>query len=189
MHLFESLFKKILIIIVVLCLLSLAVYFLLLKDIQKQNEISFDLIEKLNMQTRRDAELRFIGDNLSSTQTERYKINSYFISAEESGIVDFIEMVESLGNHSGISLEVNSILLKENSSKSNPPDLIEDMKLGLKIGGDWSNIIYFLEMLDLAPYKISFDKVYIEKNDDKIKKDKLDENWIGIINLSVLKFK
>ena len=168
--------KKIFVVVLILNVVAISSYAYLFFDIKSKNEATSVLENVLNGQVSREAELRLVGDSLKETEKERALLNSYFVQKGKGGVADFVEVVEGLAGLSGVSLDVNSILLKKKEELS----VVEKMNLGLEAKGSWSEIIYFLGLLETLPYKISFNRVYVEK----IKDSSL---WSGVFNIGVSK--
>ncbi|MBU1557643.1 hypothetical protein KKC45_01650 [Patescibacteria group bacterium] len=167
--------KKILGVIVILNVVALASYFYLFSDIKSKNEATSVLENILDGQIGRESELKLVGSNLKRTEKERAVIDSYFVQKGKSEVAGFVEVLESLAELAGVSLKVNSILLK----KEDASDIVEEMKLELEISSYWEEANYFLGLLELLPYKITFNKAYIEKSKDS--------QWKSVFNIKVLK--
>ena len=168
--------KKILGVIVVLNVVVLTAYFYLFSTIKSKNESTSVLENVLGSQISRESELKLVGTSLRETEKERALINSYFVQEGKGEVAGFVEFVESIAKSAGVSLSVSSILLKKQEDFS----ITEKMNLGLEVEGSWTDTIYFLELLELLPYKVSFDRSYIEKIEDS-------SLWGSTFNISVLK--
>lgn len=177
--------KKILIIILFLNFVILAVYFLLFFSIKNKNEKTSILLNEIKTQTIKEAEFKLIENNLKETEIDRKKINSYFIQEGEEGVVLFVEYIENMGKISGVNLDVKSISFKEfdsNKINSESQNIFENMKVSLVVEGEWSDVIYFLKLLESSLYSMSFDKVYLEK--EEVENSFL---WKGTFNLNIIK--
>lgn len=177
--------KKILIIILLLNFVILVVYLLLFLSIKNKNEETSVLLNEIKTQTNKGTEFKLVEDDLEATEMDRKKINLYFVQGGEGGIVLFVEDVENMGKLSGVDLDIKSIAFKEfdlNNNNSENSNIFENMKVNLAIEGEWSDILYFLKLLESSPYCISFDKVYLEK-----KEEKNPLLWGGSFNLNIIK--
>ncbi len=168
--------KKIFIIMLILNILAVFSYFYLFSNIKNRSEATSVLENVLGGQASREAELKLAGISLKKTVEERALIDSYFVQEGKVGIANFVEGVENIAELAGVSLSVNSILLKKEEDLS----VVENMNLGLRVEGSWSEITYFLGFLESLPYKISFSRVYIEKDEES-------SLWNGVFDISVLK--
>lgn len=172
--------KKIFFIVFLINTIALIGYVFLFDKVRGKNEEVYILSEDLNNKMIEESELKLISDNLKETITEREKINSYFVQQGKGGVAKFVEDIENISDLAGVSLKVNSIILKQEEDEKE--DIIEGMKLSLITKGDWNELILFLEFLSSSPYNIFIDKVYFEKI--------IDENsrqWEGLFNLTVFK--
>ncbi len=177
--------KKILIIIFVLNIMALSVYIFSFINIKNNNENHYTLKRELNSQIEEEKELKIVDSNLDGTEEERKKINSFFVGDDKSSVVKFMEDIEDLGDFVNVSLKTKSISLKEIEREKNSTSVLTDMKLNLNTEGEWSDTVYFIELLRLMPYKISFSNIYLEKkNEDSDGKGGF---WSGSFNINVLK--
>lgn len=175
---FKITIKKILFIILALIFLAISTYIYLFFKIKVKNEETFLLKKELEDQGNKSNKLEIVSSNLKNTRKERDKINTYFVKGNSSGVVDFIEEIESLVKKNDLSIKVNSIFVKE---KSQSIGVVEDMKLTLKVEGKVSNIFYFIKLLETIPWGVSFERINLEKNEDH------PNQWVGVFNLNVLK--
>ncbi len=193
--------KKILATVIILNIIVLFVWGFFFSIIKDKNKMTSDLTSELNKQVQQESELKLISNRLNETKEERKKVDSYFIQGNKEGVAKFIDVFDKLGKYSGVSVKVTSIVLKDSDSssknkkskskKSVGSGLIETMKLNLKTEGRWSNTVYFIELLSKIPYKITLEKVALEKENvknAKISKEK-SLNWRGSLNISILKLK
>jgi len=168
--------KKILIIFLILNTIVLSAYFYLFSVIKSKNEAVSILENVLGGQVSREGELKLIGSSLGKTEEERVLIDSFFVKEGKSGVADFVEVVEEIANLSHVSLVIKSILIKKQENLS----VVENINLGLGVKGSWSESVYFLKLLELIPYKVSFESVYFEKNKENLM-------WNVNLNIKVLK--
>jgi len=111
------------------------------------------------------------------TETERVKIDALFVS--EDDIVGFIEKIESLGRHAGVSLELKSV----DDSKT------EDNVLSLRFttNGNWESTFYFLALVESLPERIEVDGVNL-RNTSRTEGGKTTPSWFGDFSISLLSF-
>jgi len=169
--------KKILATVIILNIIVLFVWGFFFSIIKDKNKMTSDLTSELNKQVQQESELKLISNRLNETKEERKKVDSYFIQGNKEGVAKFIDVFDKLGKYSGVSVKVTSIVLKDSDSssknkkskskKSVGSGLIETMKLNLKTEGRWSNTVYFIELLSKIPYKITLEKVALEKENVK----------------------
>jgi hypothetical protein len=87
-----------------------------------------------------------------SSKESRAKVLSFFV--QEDKIVDFIEMVEGIGNSSKTKLEISSIT---NDDKS--------LKAKIKVEGGWVNVMTAFSLIENLPVSISIGNVSIRNTD------------------------
>ena len=168
--------KKILGTVIILNVVALTAYFYVFSFIKSKNESTSVSENVLSSQISRESELKLVGASLKRTEKERALIESYFVQEGKGEIADFVEVVESMSRLAGVSMSVSSILLK-NQEEDN---VVEELNLGLEVKGSWAKTVYFLEFLEALPYKLSFNRFYIEKIEDS-------SLWESTFNISVLK--
>lgn len=136
---------------------GLGYYFLLnqIYKIEGETEILKQEIQSFEAQNN---ELEGLQKNLKTTFEERDKILSVFIP--EEGIVDFLELIEGIANGENVSIETNSVSKKDSGSLSDANK--EIVSLDLSVEGKWDNVIKFLSLLEVIPFKSSIEKAVIE---------------------------
>ncbi|OGD68086.1 hypothetical protein A3E89_00785 [Candidatus Campbellbacteria bacterium RIFCSPHIGHO2_12_FULL_35_10] len=177
----ESLIKTLIALIILnLILFSVCAFFFFL--IKSTNEKAFALEGEFSKISKQDMELKFIDENLDETEEQRQKINSYFVKRGNAGVAEFMENIERIAKSSGVALDVNGLFLNDQNANKETGKKVSEIKLVLKTEGDWSNTVYFLKLLKMSPYSVSFDRVSFEKDTDKDSK-----SWSGTFGIKVLK--
>lgn len=87
-----------------------------------------------------------------SSKESRAKVLNYFV--QEDKIVDFIEMVEGIGNSSKTKLEISSI---SNDSSS--------LKAKIKVEGGWVNVMTAFTLIENLPISLTINNVSIRNTD------------------------
>jgi len=113
------------------------------------------------------------------TLKEREIIDGYF--TENNDVVDFMEKLEELAVHSGVSMELSSVDVKVES--------INDIErgvlfLGISSSGTWNEIMYFLDLIQTLPDIVDMKDVRMNKAD---KKDDV-QIWRGNFEFSLESF-
>lgn len=173
--------KKLLIAVIVLNILAITGYYFMFDGLKQKNEDASVLIKNLDIKAQEEGDLKFIDENLKSTELERGQLNSYFVQGDEIGVASFIEEIEGVGDFTNTMVDVNSILIKDIDGTNG---VVQDMKLSLAVEGKWQNVLYTIEMLESMPYKISFDRIFIEKDGNELEPTDI---WSGILNINILK--
>ena len=107
-------------------------------------------------------------------------LDSYFIGPPE--IVALIQNIEDFAEAAGVALSFNSVSPKKDGTK-------EYLDLSFETGGDFSDTMYFLTLLENLSLKLSFERVFVEKQDgDKGRRAKLPGAWGGSFSVFVESF-
>ncbi|MFC1756854.1 hypothetical protein ACFLZC_01690 [Patescibacteria group bacterium] len=149
------------------CLLS----FLFVK-IGKDLEVLENTKADLAFYNKRIANTNNIKMELQEVYDQRAIVESVFL--EELTIVSFIERLEKLANISEIKLVVRRADIKKNSTDKPIFDISTE--------GPFSNICNFVSLLEKDSYQVSFERLYLQKNESAT-------NWEGIMGLRLLSFK
>ena len=109
-----------------------------------------------------------------------------------SGDVQFIENLESVARNSGLSIDIDSLLL-ENDPKATQTT-ITVLRIKVKTKGSWSNTYKFISELESLPYKIKINSVLLSKTSEDLaskdgKKITSKSQWSASIDIGVLKYK
>lgn len=181
--------RKIIIILIILNVVIFSSYFYLFMDIkQAERDISLKL-SQIKLETQREERLRSIKNLMNETKNQREKIANFFVQSD--GSVEFMETVESLGEITGVKLEIESVGI--DSSKNKTGSSTESFRLSVKAEGLWANVIHLLSMLENMPFKVSFDNVALNKisgESNSVKnKERSSSYWSGNFGFSVLKIK
>ncbi len=174
--------KRILIVVLILNLLAIGLHIYLSMNVnQKINELSSSNIA-LKKMIEKEAILKIVSGNINNTLEERERTDSYFVGSKKGDVVNFVEKLESLVSQDDLDLEVNSIILDQNDENE-----IQKMKISLSVGGRWSDIIYFLTLLENIPYKIEFSQIGVGRDIGSL--EKRVSKWSASVVFNVLKFK
>jgi len=164
-------------------LISLAYYFVYF-DILKTKEESVELNNALLKEKSRKSEYDSIRKNIKSTLDDHNRIVSIFIPQE--GVVDFIQLLESLGKESGLSISTETVgsVASEDLSASNK----EIISISLKTEGSFNANQAFLNYLENLPYKISItDLTFSYSDSGDSDTGTTAPFWKGQIKLEVIK--
>ncbi|OHA87951.1 MAG: hypothetical protein A2653_01840 [Candidatus Zambryskibacteria bacterium RIFCSPHIGHO2_01_FULL_43_25] len=140
---------------------------------------------------KKDEDLRAIKRSLADNVVTLERINDFFITPD--GVVYFIELIENLGDGSGISLNISSVTTE--SDPKNKSDFKEIIRLRLETIGSWQNTYRFLSLLESLPYKGTIEQVNLNINlsGEKLLFDvaptKEPRTWKGYFEVSFLKIK
>ncbi len=90
-----------------------------------------------------------------NTKDSRAKLASFFVSKES--IVSFIEELESLAKQANVVLTMDTPL----EEKEAPLSRQASLRLNVKVNGQFSDVMYFVRLIENLPYKIFVDRVVL----------------------------
>lgn len=162
-------------------------YYMLNDQIKKKNREAAMIISGIDSALLIDQQLRGVQNLIRDTESDREKLNSYFVSRE--GIVDFLEVIEGLEQYTGAEVSIKTIGENDTGEFEN----IEQLELNLTAEGSWEAVYHFFVLLESLPYRIDMSRVQFnniskrERGED-IEEDTKDE-WRGIFILAAAKIK
>ncbi|MCI0532813.1 hypothetical protein L0Y49_01180 [bacterium] len=113
----------------------------------EQNEAMLKELQALSLRDDTTRDLEFFFDN---TAEERARLETFFINRES--VLDFIEEIESLGRHAGVTLTIESVGKRD--------DTLEIAVFG---EGSFENVLYFSALMEHTPYRIVFPSISFER--------------------------
>ncbi|MFA6338605.1 MAG: hypothetical protein WCW87_00900 [Candidatus Paceibacterota bacterium] len=197
---FNSSTKKILFLSGLLALISATLYFFVYYQIQSKYENVFSLKSEVSKVFQNENNSFFLKKAFVDIESERKNINSHILAHEN--VVDFIQMVETLGKDNNLDISIESVQT-EDISNSDDVLPVENMKIRIKTEGGFENSYRFISLLENIPYKTDFKTVYLNvrgsdlSSEDSLlpggnlkkKSSSVSQKWSGIIDMNVLKFK
>lgn len=137
------------------------IYYLVFTDIVNTKESAVTLADSLSKEKLKRRELEIIRQNIKSTLNDNNRLASIFVPYE--GVVDFIQLLESLGKDSG--LEISTDRVESIDSEELRASNKEIISISLKTEGSWRSTERFLNYLENLPYKISIHSVSFTHED------------------------
>ncbi len=151
-------------------------YGLLFGFILKKKDAITDSVSKLNTEQLKEEQLKTLKGSFRKTAAERKKLSSHFINSE--GIVGFIEDIEKAGKHTNVWLQFRFVNLRDNA-----------LVVEFETVGSFSELFYFLQLIEHMPFRLSFEKTLIQKDIPRgIEKRKESDTWYGVFTVTVLSF-
>lgn len=140
--------------------------FALLRIYSTKNDI-LDLRRTLLENKKQEENSAALRRFTSSVQEEGIKINSLFLN--ENGLIRLIEGLESLGENSGLELNINSVSVSDDKGKP---------RVSFSAEGTFNQIFQYLYHMDNFPYPLSVEKASFQKlRESKEEKVKNKEKW------------
>jgi hypothetical protein len=118
---------------------------------------------------------------LTDTKPEREKLDTYFIGSDN--VVSFIERIESLSTITKVTTAINSVGI----DKSTTDNTFEYVTLNGTAEGSFSNVYWFLSLLESIPLQITVDQIYIEQM--PVTEKNAPTKWRATFTLKALKLK
>lgn len=113
-------------------------------------------------------------------------INNSIVSRD--GEVEFIENLEGVAKESGLSIEINSILLETNPKLASSS--VSILRVRAKTKGSWSDSYLFLSRLESLPYKVKINKFGLVNSSEVISgSSRSNSVWQSSFEIDVLKYK
>lgn len=170
--------KELLVIVVLLNLAAAGWYGFLLLEVKTSNENFSRFSELIETATAEGNTVHAKKELAANTGSLREKLESRLIAKE--GAVDFIELLERVGNDVGARVSIESVSASEVAGAS----FAEELRLAFTATGSWGAVTRFIGLLEFLPYRASIQHVTIAQGGEGNEKA-----WRARVSLSVLKEK
>lgn len=131
-----------------------AVAFLLI-SITTKNQSSLVLEKQLKEEEIKLADLQMLKNLVDNTKEQRAYISGLLVDKDK--IIDFLDLVESLGQTSGAKINVVSV-------NEESPDVSSGVvKIRFNVTGSWEQVFRTISMLDHLPSALSVNEMQISK--------------------------
>ncbi|MBI5449335.1 hypothetical protein HY948_03395 [Candidatus Gottesmanbacteria bacterium] len=137
--------------------LVVLIYLLVFLKIPETESLYADILDREALEKKTADIVRIAGD----TKIDREKLSLYFIDKESA--VGFIEELESLSRQANVVLDIDSPLEEKDSPQSKQVAL----RFNVRSEGAFSDILYFLRLVENLPYKIFVDHVTLSVADKR----------------------
>ncbi len=160
----------------VLATLALAVF--LWMNIALRVDRAAVLLGELTLDLEKEKRLSELKNFVRGTETKSKKLDGYFLAP--SGVAPLIGRIESLGAHAGILVEFTNVLVDVDK---------KILILQFETLGNFSGTYYFLSLAETLPLKLSFEKVFIDKDIPRgVGVRSADDTWRGVFSVAVLSY-
>ncbi len=182
-------FKKIIIVLSIICLSLFAIMYFVYAEIRSKNQKVSSVQQDLSQKNTRYDYLVSMQKTVMDIEMDIKKINDSIIP--KSGDVAFIEKIESLAKNRDLNIQIESLNLVSDPKAGS--STVATLKIKASVDGVWSNMYLFASELESLPVKIKVNKFSLS-NKDKIPSDKtkiaeLGKEWKGSFEISVLEYK
>lgn len=168
--------RNIFIFSIILVVIAVSVYAFVFIMIRAENIKISELRGDINTVLGKEQQLKSSQNIVSDTESVRRELDSYFIS--KGGVVDFLEKIESFGSDANVLVEVKSVEIEAIGESK----LIDHLNIIVSAEGDWSDVFYFLNLIESQPFSISTNRMNLEESSKG-------EEWRLNLDFNVLKIK
>jgi hypothetical protein len=190
-----SITKKIFFITLSLNVAVFGVYGFLFWNVRTENKEASQLQSEADTDIEKNNELSTVKESLSQNASFISQIDSFFVAHD--GVVDFISMLEKLGQDAGVKLNIGSVAV--DSTQTKKVDFKEGLRLRIETGGSWRDTLYFLSVVENLPYRVEFNSSSLSligaedsilfKDSSASRERSKDETWKSSFDITVLKLK
>lgn len=181
--------KKILVILGVLILAIFVSYYFVYREVRFRDETYQTLLRDLSFQDAKQEYLISTQRTMEGLLLDINHINDSVVSKE--GDVEFIETLETIAKESGLTIEIDSLVLSNDPTLV--PDSVDILKVKAKTKGSWANSYLFLSRLESLPFKLKIDSFGLSNTLAEVvlanKKVVKNSIWQSVFEISVLKYK
>jgi Tfp pilus assembly protein PilO len=183
--------KKIIIILCVLIPVVFVAYYFVYSDIKDKNEHISSLQGDLSFQNNKQGYISATDSYLKSIESDIAHINGSIVPKD--GDVKFIEDLESMARSDGLSINIDSLVIVDPSTKmASSTTLILTVKA--KTTGSWVGTYTFLSQVESMPVKakvntFGLSDVISDVSVDPNNPIKSNDKWQTTFEINVLKYK
>lgn len=170
-------FQKIILLIstALLLFLCFAFVFLYREISDNYQKIQQDTIN-LQAEEHQRHNIASLNQSLQKIAPDMALLESHFVKS--SNIVPFLNMIETLAQEAGVSVQINSINIKKDNS---------ELMVDLKASGSFELIYKFLTLLENFPHELDFISMNMQKSlSDVSGKNIKDSKWEVILKAQLL---
>lgn len=139
------------------------------------------LVQELKIETQKEDSLKTMKKVLVSTVSLRQKLDEYFVHSDD--IIFLLQDIEDLGVRTGVKVSFETVNVKDGNG------LNQELSLRISTEGDFADTFYMLSLLELLPFKLSFEQVFMEKQRVGGISDKTSESiWKGVFLITILSY-
>lgn len=181
--------KKILVALGILILIIFTSYYFIYREVRFRDETYQTLLRDLSFQDAKQEYLISTQKTIDGLMLDINHINDSVVSKD--GDVEFIETLEAIAKESGLSIEIDSLVLSNDPTLT--PHSVDVLKIRAKTRGSWEGSYLFLSRLESLPLKLKIDSfglsnilVDVVLSNKKVVKRSV---WQSVFEISVLKYK
>jgi hypothetical protein len=182
----QSRTKQLLMLAAVMAVAAVVAYAFLFISIRDKIKAASLLLNEADAIEQKEKKLGSVEILVKGIEAERRQIHSYIVEKDDS--IDFIEMIEELGERAGAPVEVTSIGIEPLLEDSGESDTGELLRLNFTSSGSWSSLFYLLSLVESVPFNVLIEQANLENavNPENMKSSK---TWEGKFSVVAVKHK
>ena len=165
--------KKLLILYTCGSLLLFGFYIFFYVHIQSMEEATHAAIIEARQLQQRSDELTNLNSVVRNIDAKKKALGGFFVASDREQFVQFLEDIEAIGDSSGASVSVKPV------GDADMKGVVDELGLDLFVEGSWSDVYYFLTLLENFPMKLTITGVSFNEQPDE-------ETWRGTVSIKVL---
>ncbi len=147
--------QKLLIILILVTLLTVASWIYLFLQVKKTNNSFVELSKELAKENTKESYLRSINLVLESSNDNREKLNQYFITGAPE--IEFLERIESYADTTGAEIDIRAFERTGN-----------ELILTFEARGRFDQVYHTARLIDTEPLRLTVDRVLINRTQRRI---------------------
>lgn len=169
----------------ILALAALGAFFFLFSFMKGKVAEAVNEENEIKVQIEKEDSLSSMQRSIEDNQADENEIAGYVIPS--NSVADFIQTLDTLVATSGLESEVDSVNYVPSAALT--PENAEDVDVKISVEGAWSNVMFFLQLLEHYPLKISIESVSLKQYAEYTVKGKEIPQWSADIDFTAVKFK
>lgn len=149
-----------------------------------------DKIRQLDISSQKREEELILKDLIASSKIEREKLTGYFVGAGNAETVKFTKYLEDLALEAGVTQKKS--LDYESANEQSASKVVSAIRYRFNVTGKWTNVFYFLQMIENLPKVLSLNNVSLSVNLGAVSASEArsgDGIWSADLDFSVVKLK
>ena len=139
-----------------------------------------DKVKQLDISSQERLKALTLKGLISSSETEREKLNQYFVGAGNAETVIFTKYLENLALESGVTQA--EALSYEPAKGMEASNIVSAIRFRFDVSGHFSNVFHFLQAVENLPKLGYLNSVTLDYNADT-------KVWSASLDFSILKLK
>jgi Tfp pilus assembly protein PilO len=158
------------------CVVSLAAYVFVFRQVE-QHKVSLEEVRSsyARIEQNRDT-LTALVEALKDTEGDRNELKSRILT--ESGVIDFLTLIEDIGREQRVVLKTNTITIRPINAS------FETVVISVQVEGTYDALLTLLTLFEQLPYQVTIGDVQLSHT-ESVEGD----TWQSTYDIQVTKFK